>query len=48
MPGHQGIHRIARRARHLADDHAFLAQQAVDERRLPRVWPSDDGNPGFC
>ena len=37
------VDRVAGRAGHLADDHALLAQQPVDERRLADVGAPDDG-----
>src|SRR3954470_16264316 len=36
------VDRIARRSRHLGDDHALGAEHAVDERRLADVRPPDD------
>ena len=39
-----GVDRVARRARHVADEHALFAQQPVDERRLADVRPADDGD----
>src|SRR5262249_12469828 len=44
MPGEHRIDRIARRARHVAHEHALFAQQAVDDRRLADVRPADDGH----
>ena len=37
-----GVDRVARRARHLADEHALLVQQPVHQRRLADVRPADD------
>src|SRR5689334_22086173 len=42
MPGEQRVHRIARRAGHLADDHPFLTEQPVDERGFAGIGPADD------
>ena len=39
------VDRVARRAGHVGDDHAVLAQEAVDERGLADVRPPDDGEP---
>jgi len=41
MPHQERIDSVARRAGQLAYDHAFLAQQPIDERRLPDVGPAD-------
>ena len=38
MPEQRHVDRVARRAGHVADEHALLAQQPVDERRLARRW----------
>ena len=35
---------VAGGARHVVDDGALLAQEAVEERRLPDVRPADDGD----
>ena len=37
-----GVDRVARRARHLGDDHALLAEQRVQEARLADVRPAED------
>ena len=44
MPRQQRVDRVARRARHVADQHALLPQQPVDQRRLADVRPADDGD----
>ena len=44
MPGQHGVDRVARRARHLADQHALFLQQPVQQRRLADVRPADDGD----
>src|SRR3954468_7191133 len=41
----RNVDRIARRAGHRAHDGALLAEDGIDERRLARVWPADDGEP---
>ena len=45
LPFEDGVHRIPRRPRHVADDGAFLFQQPIEQRRLPDIRPADDGNP---
>ncbi len=47
MPDHRHVDRVARRARHLADQHALFPQQPVDERGLPDVRTPDDGDSGL-
>ena len=47
MPLQQRIHRIARRPRHLGDDHAIFAQQPIHQRRLAGVRTADDRDRGF-
>ena len=42
-----GIDRIARRSRHLADQHPLLLQQPIEERRLADVRAADDGDAHF-
>ena len=37
-----GVDRVARRARHLGDDHALLAEQRVQQARLADVRPAED------
>ena len=37
-----GVDRVARRAGHLGDDHALLAEQRVQEARLADVRPAED------
>ena len=41
------VHRVARRAGHLAHHHPLFAQQPIDERRLADVRPADDGDGGL-
>jgi hypothetical protein len=42
VPRHDRVNRISGRARHLADDHPLLAEQAIDQRRLARIGTADD------
>ena len=44
VPGEARVDGVARRPRDLADEHPFLPQQEVDERRLADVGPPDDGD----
>ena len=43
LEGH--VHRVARRARLVERDHALLAEQAVDQRRLADIRPADHADP---
>ena len=47
MPQERHIDRVARRTGHIADQHALLADQTVDQRRLADVGTPDDGDSGF-
>ena len=40
-----GIDSVPRRTGNIADNHALLAENLVDQRRLAHIRPSDDGNP---
>ena len=42
VPQQRRVDRVARRPRHVADQHALGAQQPVDQRRLSYVGPADD------
>jgi DNA-binding protein HU-beta len=41
----EAVHRVPRGARHRRDDRARLADEPVQQRGLPHVGPSDDGEP---
>ena len=41
-----GVDGVARRPGQVVDDRALLAEQAVEQRRLAHVGPTDDGHPG--
>ena len=45
MPAEIRVNGVARRAGDIADEHALLAQDAIDERRLPDVRAPDNRNP---
>ena len=47
LPFEHGVHGVAGRARHVADDRALLSQQAIEQRRLADVGPPDDRDRGF-
>ncbi len=47
MPRQHRVDRVARRPRHVADEHALCAQQPVHERRLADVRTADDGDGDF-
>jgi hypothetical protein len=47
VPDQRRINRVARGARHVADEHAFLAKEPIHERRLSDVGTADDGHAGF-
>ncbi len=45
MPAKIRVDRIAGRAGHIADEHALLAQNTIDQRRLADVRPPHNRNP---
>ena len=48
VPAKLRVDRVARRAGRLRDQRALLAEQRVDQRALPDVRPSDDGQRELC